>query len=243
MLEGRKYPRRERRFIRPAKALSLAGWLFFGGCGESSSPTASDMATVMDVPATDEQLEAFSVALNRWSAIHSGTPLDVDDMVRSIELVIVGALGSTSPGRKAYAGPGSYDSYANLELRDVQVIKGTLPDPSQNAYVEVPWPNNIELKGLVDATPVGARVIVLADHVKGALEEAQTLETEEGIDAVADVKTNLVSVPPYGLLVEGVDEQTHAPLLDLGAPLVVNGADALTNFEEAIAAIRVAAER
>lgn len=189
--------------------------------------------------ATDEQLAAFRTALNRWAAIHAGIPDDVAAMVSSIELVLVGVLGPPGPGRKLYAGPGIFDSYANLQVREVEVLKGSLGDPSEHVHPEVPWPNNLPPDELVESAPVGARVIILGDHVPEALEEAQRLE-EEGIPAVHTVKPNLVGLPPYGLLIESVDGETHAPLWELGSqgPLVKNGADTLATFEGALTAIR-----
>lgn len=236
-------------FTRPARMLLLASNLFCVGCNGSDSPAVSEMdgpmvEPVMEVPATASQLKAFSDALNRWgSATDSGTLDDVDYMVGTVEVVLFGTLGPSGAGRKEYLAQGIYSSYANLEVRDVEVIKGTLPEPSQYAYAEVSWPINVAPDELIDTTPVGARVILLADHVQGALESAQKVEADGVIDAVADVKTNLLGVPGYGLLVEGVDGQTHTPMWSDGSPLVVNGADELTDFENAMAAIRAAAER
>lgn len=227
-----------------ARGLLLAGSLVSVACGEVTSSGDSEHRepTAMNVPATKEQMHDFRTALNRWSAIQSSTPLDVDHMVSSIEFVMVGVLGSSGPGRKAYSTPGAYDSYANLELRNLEVLKGTLKKPSDKAYVEVPWPNNVPLDELISATPVGARVILLADSVRNALEMAQLLESDQGIDAVGSVRANLLAAAAYGLLIEDVDGETHAPLWEQG-PLVVSGADALKNFDDALAAIRAAAAR
>jgi hypothetical protein len=223
----------------------LIGASACGGCStRNADAKVMDVpadAKVMDVPATTEQLGAFHVALNRWSSLEATAPDDVNAMVSSVEVAIVGVLGPAGVGRKAYQRP-SFDTYANLELRDVQVLRGSLEKPGENAYLEVHWPINLAPDELVKATPVGARVIVLADHVDGALEAAQMLERELHIDAVASVKTNLLSAPPYGLLVEGLDGDTYLPLSEDGA-LVMNGAELLTTFNGALAAIRSSAQR
>jgi hypothetical protein len=249
---------------RPAAGLLLLAVCLPAGCGEpkgavdagsredggdathdgGESPTDAGEEYVAK-PATEQQLEAFRVALNRWSAIQADAPNDVEKMISNLDVVLIGVLGPSSAGRKAYAFPDTYDSYANLEVRDTQLLQGALPKPSERIYVEVPWPNNIEVDELTQGTPVGARVIVLGDLVKDALEEAQKLESETDIPAVAGVKANLVMATPYGFLIEGLDGRTYAPLWEQGpyAPLLVQGADALTTFEGASTAIRAAAMR
>ena len=77
--------------------------------------------------------------------------------------------------------------------------------------------------------------------MKGALESAQAVDAEGNIGAVDRVKTNLFGVPYNGLLIEGIDGKTYAPLYD--APLLLNGAEQLENFEDAMATIRAAVER
>lgn len=64
-------------------------------------------------------------------------------MVQHVDVALTGVLGPSGPGRKEYVGPGSFNSYANLEIRDAQILRGALPEPSDHAYVEGPWPNNV----------------------------------------------------------------------------------------------------
>lgn len=123
-------------------------------------------------------------------------------------------------------------------MRDVQVLKGKLAEPTKNAYVEVNWPINLGIDPLVSATPIGARVIVLADGVSGLDGAVSSAET---VGAATCVQPNLLGVAPYGLLIEGVDGQTHAPMWNLGWPLVVRGAESLNTFEGALSTIRSAA--
>lgn len=54
---------------------------------------------------------------------------------------------------------------------------------------------------------------------------------------------NLLGESGYGLLVEALDGRTYAPHWDEGRPLVVSGADALTNFDDALNTIREALGR
>ena len=142
-------------------------------------------------------------------------------------------------GRGAYSSP---LSACSRELRCIEVIKGSLPDPSRNAYLEFSWPIDVGVDELVNVTPVAARVIVLGYHVNGALEDAQTFNAEQGIDTTATVKPNLLEPLFFGLLIEGVDGQTHARLWD-PAPVTTRGAEALANFEDAMAAIRAAVQK
>ena len=254
----------------PASSWWIVIGLVLGGCAEASSPSRLDggpmdgTAAARDggadagdgaagavtrddggggeVPATDAQLMAFRTALNRWGGGHASLPADVDAMVASVPVVVVGVLGTPGPGRRLYAGPGTFDSYANLQIRGVEVLKGTLPQPMEPVHAELPWPNNVDVSELVDSAPIGARAIVLGADVPEALREAQMLEGE-GIAAIETVKPNLLAIPPYGLLVESVDGETHAPMWELGSqgPLVEEGSDTLTVFEDALTAIRAAA--
>ena len=254
----------------PASSWWIVIGLVLGGCAEASSPSRLDAgpkdgtaaardggadagdgaagAVTRDDggggegPATDAQLMAFRTALNRWGGGHASLPADVDAMVASVPVVVVGVLGTPGPGRRLYAGPGTFDSYANLQIRGVEVLKGTLPQPMEPVHAELPWPNNVDVSELVDSAPIGARAIVLGADVPEALREAQMLEGE-GIAAIETVKPNLLAIPPYGLLVESVDGETHAPMWELGSqgPLVEEGSDTLTVFEDALTAIRAAA--
>jgi hypothetical protein len=243
--------------LRSPRTLFLLASIPLVSCGEKrdvateprrpdASSAAHDASLSVDaslqVPATSEQLLAFRRAIQRWSSTQSNPPRNVDEMVAGVEVALVGVLGGPRTGRKAFVPPDGFDSYVSLELRDVQVFKGAPPEPSKNANLELHWPSNVGIDELIDATPVGARVIVLADWVKGALEEAQRLETATGIPAVSSLHPNLLEAPPYGLLIEGADGQVHAPILEEG-PLVQSGGEALVNFRAALEIIRVSAER
>lgn len=219
-----------------APLLSVA--LSLGGCDELSSP--SSLPPAMEEDSATEQA-AFGDVLTRYYWSETDPPKDVAAMIEGLSVGFVGVLGSPVPGRKSFAVPDTYDSYANLELHDVQVFKGAMPEASDKAYVEIPWPNNVDIAELIEATPTGTRVIVLSELARGALEEAQRVESELGIEAVAAVKTNLLMTPPaHGFLVEGVDGKTYAPLLEM-PPLICSGMDQLTKFEDALSNIRAAA--
>ena len=194
----------------------------------------------MEVPATAKQLQDFGEEA-AWGIQDFGTIVDVNMYVDTADVVLFGRLGTSGPGRIEYLGPGIYFEHANLELLCVEVIKGSMPVPSQPAYLELDWALGKGVDRLMEVTPLGARVIFLGGYVKDALESAQAVDAEGDIGAVDRVKTNLFSVPFNGLLVEGVNGKTYTPLYD--GPLFVNGPDELANFEDAMAIIRATADR
>jgi len=157
-------------------------------------------------------------------------------MVSLAKVVLVGVLGPTTVGRQSDIGMGLVRRYVNFEVRDVQVWKGPLPQPSQSAYVESSWPINLGIEPLASATPIGARVIVLSEGVDGLLGAVASTDV---VGATTCVQSNLLAGGPRSLFIEGVDGKTFVPW-ELEGPLLVNGSESLDTFEGALTAIRAA---
>lgn len=206
---------------------------------------------------SSRQLVSFAVELTRWSHADAATPESLEAMIGSTSLTLVGELVTVKPGRKAFAGIGCdkqdeqsgrclgdekaviYDSYANIVVKPISILRGALSAENAPVSVEVPWPNNVGLDSLRRTFPAGARVIVIGDHVRGAETAAAPL-IERGLSSKADVAANLVGVAPYGFIIESSDGVV-APMWSDGPLVKDKGAHVFTSFDRAAEALRAAA--
>jgi hypothetical protein len=194
-------------------------------------------------PVTEEQIVSFSEQLTRWHDSTFEAPMNLEDMLDLIPLVVTGELVDVRSGRKEYLGPDGasdgvlYASYVNLVVQPARVLKGEVEDSDLSIYVEQPWPNNLDIDELRKDAPVGVRVILLAEAVSGAQDSARKLE-KEGIDQPS-IPDNLVGVPAYGLIIDGVDGSALLPLLRNKhfRELVPDSRDAVDTFDDALAAV------
>lgn len=207
---------------------------------------------------SERQLAPFAAELIRWSHADASKPDDLETMVGSTSLTLVGRLIAVKPGRKAVAGYGCddadeesghcngagdsiiYDSYANLIVEPQSVLRGKLSVPGRPVHVEIPWPNNLDVGALERTLPGGARIIVMGEPVRGADEAAAPL-VARGLMKRNEVADNLVSVPPYGFIMESAGG-VLAPMWGEGALVQsYEAAAAFESFDNAVEALEAAA--
>jgi hypothetical protein len=206
---------------------------------------------------TAQQLVPFSVELNRWSHADTSTPKTLEAMIGSTSFSMVGEFVDVKPGRRAFALIGCdkrdestgackgddksviYNAYANIVVKPISILRGTLAVGDAPAHIEIPWPNNLGVDALLREVPRGARVIVIGEPVHGADEAAAPL-IARGLATEGDVAANLVSVPSYGLIIETA-EGVLAPMWGTDPLVEGKAADVFTSFDGAVAAIKAAA--
>lgn len=196
------------------------------------------------------QFQAFGELLTRFYSSEFDTPENVDALVSHNDFVVLGEFESVVGGRKEYLGGCEaeqcplesdatfYASYVNLEIRPLSVLLGSLNRSDSDIFVELPWPNNLDLQQLQDEAPTGARVIVVGTAVADPLGMSGPL-IQAGIASKESVRDNLLTVADFGLIFENDVGSTVLPLVDcvtLNA-LVKDGDARLQSFDDAEKAI------
>lgn len=234
-------------------ALAVAGSF---ACGDKGTDGESAQ-TPSPLPRNSlPDLQAFGELLTQYYSSEFDPPENVDVLVSRVEFVAVGRLESIVDGRKEYLGGCSadqcpsdrdailYASYANLDIAPLDIVSGTLSQSEPNIYVEMSWPNNLDLRKLQDIAPTGARVMVIGNVVRDAVEMSGPL-IKAGIAAMDGIRENLITVADFGLIFETDEGSTALPLVDcipLSA-LVKDRDRRLERFDEAEQTISDAVKR
>lgn len=200
------------------------------GCGgaETAVRPTTNAAPASNVTA---RLNSFGEVATRYSSADFESLPSTRELVGRAGFVVVGDVVGAVSGRKEFLGRGCadvdpkseggackgnpdvplYASYVNLVVRPRGVSKGKLQAEGSDVHVEFSWPNNLPIDTFSATAPQGSRVIVVGDAVADAKEKSKPLEAA-GLATASSIAPNLITVPPYGLIVEGSNGVTVLPL-------------------------------
>lgn len=229
-----------------SKRTTRAALFCFAVAGTAACNEDTSDAGGAEPPAVAEntlaQLQAFGKVLTRFYSSTFLVPQNIESLLSRLPLVVFGELTDVSYGRKECLGTCEldgqkslqYSSHINLVIHARQTLAGTLHGSDPNVYVELHWPNNLNIDALTDASPTGARVIVIGEPVANTAETTGPL-VEAGIVSKDSVRENIVALPDYGLIFESDQGVTVLPLLDCVSldELVQDGDARLQRFDEA----------
>jgi hypothetical protein len=183
-------------------------------------------------------------AVERPTFIATGTLIGVEDGRKSYHGEVcdwVGADEREPPPDPCPSWIPSFGSFINLVIRTDSVLRGEVAIPGEDLRVELRWPNNLPLDGLVASAPLGARLLLLSHWVENAQEEAAPLE-EAGILAPGSVADNLLTYQPYGVAFEDAEGLVSDAFYGEELALLLDAGGGAVRFDDLVSAVSAAVQ-